>query len=188
MVQKAGGQTIVGALTMWELISRRADLDPEATMLIDEHDRMLTFGEFRDRAERVAAGLQALGVHEGTPFSWQLPTRIDTVVLSAALCRLGALQNPIIHLYRDREVGFALRQTGAEFFAIPGEFRGFDYRELAERVTADLDAPPRILVVDEGLPEGDPRRSRRPRPGSRPTRRPSAGSTTRPGALRIRRA
>jgi non-ribosomal peptide synthetase component E (peptide arylation enzyme) len=86
MVQKAGGQTIVGALTMWELISRRADLDPGATMLIDERDRMLTFGEFRDRAERVAAGLQALGVHEGTPFSWQLPTRIDTVVLSAARC------------------------------------------------------------------------------------------------------
>jgi cyclohexanecarboxylate-CoA ligase len=165
MVQKAGGKTIVGALTMWELISRRADLDPDATMLIDEHDRMLTFGEFRDRAERVAAGLQALGVHEGTPFSWQLPTRIDTVVLSAALCRLGALQNPIIHLYRDREVGFALRQTGAEFFAIPGEFRGFDYRELAARVTADLDAPPRILVVDEGLPEGDPATLPPPPPG-----------------------
>jgi acyl-CoA synthetase (AMP-forming)/AMP-acid ligase II len=147
---------ITGARTMWELVERRAALDPDLTMLIDEHDRTLTFGEFRDRAERVAAGLYASGVRAGTEFSWQLPTRIDTVVLSAALCRLGALQNPIIHLYRDREVGFALRQTGADFFAIPGEFRGFDYRELADRVTADLDAPPQIIVVDDGLPDGDP--------------------------------
>jgi len=159
------GTVITGARTMWELVARRADLDPDATMLVDEHDRTLTFGQFRDRAERVAAGLLALGVHEGTPFSWQLPTRIDTVVLSVALCRLGALQNPIIHLYRDREVGFALRQTGAEFFAIPGEFRGFDYRELAARVTADLETPPRVLVVDDGLPEGDPATLPPPPPG-----------------------
>jgi cyclohexanecarboxylate-CoA ligase len=144
------------ARTFWELVERRAAMDPDRTMLIDEHDRTLTFGEFRDRAERVAAGLQALGVGEGTPFSWQLPTRIDTVVLSVALSRLGAVQNPIIHLYREREVGFALKQTGAEFFAIPGVFRGFDYRELAAQVGAGLDTPPRVLVVDDGLPEGDP--------------------------------
>ena len=54
-----------------------------------------------------------MGVSTGSIVSWQLPTRIDTVVLSIALARLGAVQNPIIHLYREREVGFALRQTGA---------------------------------------------------------------------------
>ncbi len=61
--------------------------------------------QFRDRAERVAAGLQGMGVTTGSVVSWQLPTRIDTVVLSIALSRLGAVQNPIIHLYREREVG-----------------------------------------------------------------------------------
>jgi cyclohexanecarboxylate-CoA ligase len=125
-------------------------------MLIDEADRTLTFGAYRDRAERVAAGLAARGVTEGTPVSWQLPTRIDTIVLSGALCRLGAVQNPIIHLYRDREVGFALRQTRARRFFVPGEFRGFDYRELAARVTEGMDDPPAIDVVDDGLPDADP--------------------------------
>jgi acyl-CoA synthetase (AMP-forming)/AMP-acid ligase II len=126
-------------------------------MLVDEAGRTLTFSGFRDRAERVAAGLAARGVGAGTPVSWQLPTRIDTVVLSAALCRLGALQNPIIHLYREREVGFALRQTGSRRFFVPGEFRGFDYADFARRVTAELDDPPAVVVVDDGLPEGDPR-------------------------------
>jgi acyl-CoA synthetase (AMP-forming)/AMP-acid ligase II len=177
---------ITGARTIWELVERRSELDPDRTMLVDEQDRTLTFREFRERAERVAAGLLAMGVHEGTRFSWQLPTRIDTVVLSVALSRLGAVQNPIIHLYRDREVGFALRQTGAEFFAIPGVFRGFDFRELAERVTADLDSPPQILVVDDGLPEGDPATLPPPPAGASATEAPvrwiyyTSGSTADP--------
>ncbi len=148
--------TVTGARTLWEFIERRAAADPDRRMLIDEADRTLTFGAYRDRAERVAAGLAATGVAAGTPVSWQLPTRIDTIVLSGALCRLGAVQNPIIHLYRDREVGFALRQTQARQFFIPGVFRGFDYRELAARVTDGLDDPPAVVVVDDGLPEADP--------------------------------
>jgi acyl-CoA synthetase (AMP-forming)/AMP-acid ligase II len=148
--------TVTGARTLWELIERRAAATPDRAMLIDEADRTLTFAAYRDRAERVAAGLHAAGVEADTPVSWQLPTRIDTVVLSGALCRLGAIQNPIIHLYRDREVSFALRQTGARWFFVPGEFRGFDYPDLARRVSGDLDAPPELVVVDDGLPDADP--------------------------------
>jgi cyclohexanecarboxylate-CoA ligase len=144
------------AATFWELIDRRADATPDRLMLIDESDRTVTFAGFRDRALRVAAGLYDLGVGEGTPVSWQLPTGIDTIVLSAALSRVGAVQNPIIHLYREREVGFALRQTGARFFFVPGEWRGFDYPALAARVTDDLPDPPSVLVVADGLPDSDP--------------------------------
>ncbi len=147
---------LTGARTFWELIDRRADADPERVMLIDESDRTVTFGGFRDRALRVAAGLHERGVAAGTPVSWQLPTAIDTIVLSAALCRVGAVQNPIIHLYREREVGFALRQTGARLFFVPGEWRGFDYPALAARVTEDLPDAPSIVVVADGLPDGDP--------------------------------
>lgn len=111
---------ITDARTLWELLEQRANRDGERVMLVDEQERSVTFAGFRDRALRVAAGLRDLGIGEGTPVSWQLPSRIDTIVLSMALSRLGAVQSPIIHLYRDREVGFALRQTGAELFLTPG--------------------------------------------------------------------
>jgi cyclohexanecarboxylate-CoA ligase len=152
----AQGDWITDATTMWELVERRADADPGRVVLVDEHEQRLTFGGLRDRGERVAAGLHALGVREGTAVSWQLPSRIDTVVLSMALARLGAVQSPIIHLYREREVGFALRQTGASLFAVPGVWRGFDYTDLAARVTEGLEPAPKVLVVDAGLPDGDP--------------------------------
>src|SRR4051794_10984035 len=149
-------EPITDAKTMWELVDRRAQSDGDRTMLIDERDNTMTFGQFRDEAEQVAAGLLSLGVKDGTTVSWQLPMQVDTVVLSAALSRLGAVQNPIIHLYREREVGFALRQTGAKFFFVPGTWRNFDYVDLGQRVTADLDNPPQIVAIEGGLPEGDP--------------------------------
>ena len=67
------------AKTLWELLDRRAGETPDATMFIDERDRTVTFGEFRDRAERVAAGLMGLGVTPDTPVAWQLPTRIESI-------------------------------------------------------------------------------------------------------------
>src|SRR4029077_11557946 len=140
---------------MWELADRRADASPDHPMLIAADGETVTFGQFRDRAERAAAGLHDLGVTTGSVVSWQLPTRVDTVVLSAALARLGAVQNPIIHLYREREVGFALRQTGASLFVIPGTWRDTDFAALADRAAAELDDPPEVLVTDDGLPEGD---------------------------------
>jgi acyl-CoA synthetase (AMP-forming)/AMP-acid ligase II len=141
---------------MWELVERRAEASPDRPMLIAADGTTVTFGEFRHRAERVAAGLRALGVAKGSVVSWQLPTQIDTVVLSVALSRLGAVQNPIIHLYREREVGFALRQTGASLFVIPHVWRDNDFTAIAERALVGMDTRPQLLVTDNGLPEGDP--------------------------------
>ena len=141
---------------MWELVERRAAASPERLMLVDEQDRTITFGEYRDRCAKVAAGLHAMGIGPGDAVSWQLPTRIETAVLSTALARIGAVQNPIIHIYRDREVAFALRQTGARFFFVPGEWRGFDYLAMAARIAEGLDEPPVVHVAYDTLPEGDP--------------------------------
>src|SRR5688572_20567509 len=103
----------VKARTLWQLIEERASQSPDALMSIDEGDHEVTFGEYRAAVERAAAGLAGLGVGEGTPVSWQLPTWSSSLVLVGALSRLGAVQNPILPIYRDREVRFVTRQTGA---------------------------------------------------------------------------
>jgi non-ribosomal peptide synthetase component E (peptide arylation enzyme) len=114
------------ATTLWDLLSRRAAETPDAPMLIDERDRTVSFAEFRDWCERVAAGLITLGVGADTPVAWQLPTRIESIVLSFALARLGTTQVPIIPIYREREVGSVLQQAGVKCFAVPGGWRNYD--------------------------------------------------------------
>ncbi|MZD03526.1 AMP-binding protein [Streptomyces sp. SID5785] len=142
--------TLGTAATLWELVERRAALTPDRPVLL-QGDRTLTFGQLRDRAERVAAGLYAQGVRPGSVVAWQLPTRIETALLSFALARLGAVQSPVIPFYRDREVGFALRASGADFFATPGVWRGFDHTAMARRLGARG-----VFEAYEDLPEGDP--------------------------------
>ncbi len=73
-----------------------------------------------------------------------------------ALSRLGAVQNPILPIYRHREVGFLLRETGAKWLLVPGHWRGFDYHRMAVDLTADMAPPPRVEVVYDSLPSGDP--------------------------------
>ncbi|MFE6941444.1 class I adenylate-forming enzyme family protein [Streptomyces chartreusis] len=136
--------------TLWDLLARRADLSPDRPVLLQD-DRTLTFGALHARAERVAAGLYDMGVRPGTVVAWQLPTRIETALLSFALARLGAVQSPVIPFYRDREVGFALRESKAEFFAVPGVWRGFDHTEMARRLGAKG-----IFEAYGTLPDGDP--------------------------------
>ncbi|HXY45280.1 MAG TPA: AMP-binding protein [Acidimicrobiales bacterium] len=86
------------ARTIWDLVVARCDLSSDRPMLRDASNRMITFGDFKASAEQVAAGLHSIGVGEGTPVTWQVPTTIETIVLAAALARLGALQNPILHI------------------------------------------------------------------------------------------
>ncbi|MEU1330082.1 AMP-binding protein [Streptomyces sp. NPDC005865] len=145
--------------TLWELVARRAALTPDRPVLLQAaadpaDDRALTFGGLRDRAERVAAGLYGMGVRPGTVVAWQLPTRIETALLSFALTRIGAVQSPLIPFHRDREVGYALRESKAEFFAVPGTWRGFDHTGMAQRLGAGTAS--RVFEAYDALPEGDP--------------------------------
>jgi acyl-CoA synthetase (AMP-forming)/AMP-acid ligase II len=126
-------------------------------MLFDAAGRTLAFGEFAARAERVAAGLHALGIGPGTRVTWQLPTRIESVLVAMALARLGAVQNPIIHLYREREVGAVLRQSTPAFYVVPGVWRDRDFGAIAKALAGELPSPPEVVVVqDEDVPDGDP--------------------------------
>ena len=141
---------------LWELLSMRVAATPDLEMLVDERGERLTYAEFVARAESVAAAVRALGVDTGDVVSWTLPSGIDAVVLSAALSRIDVIQNPIIPIYRDREVTFCTRQTGAKLLIVPGVWRGFDYGVMAERVAAESDSL-HVLVAPRGaLPLGDP--------------------------------
>ncbi|MCU1367001.1 MAG: AMP-dependent synthetase and ligase [Ilumatobacteraceae bacterium] len=139
---------------LWELIVERAEATPDKRMAIDERDRVLTYGEYRTWSERVAAGLAARGIGAGSHVSWVLPSRFEAMVLAAALARLGAIQNPILPIYRAREVGFIARQSECTAMVVPGVFRGFDYTPMAIEATEGLGVD--VIVADPDLPEVDP--------------------------------
>jgi acyl-CoA synthetase (AMP-forming)/AMP-acid ligase II len=141
------------ARSVWELIERRADASPDRVMLYDG-DRVTTFAEYKDMVERAAAGLYALGVDADVNVSWQLPTWTESAVLVGALCRLGAVQNPMLPIYRYREVSFIAGQTGCKLLITPSVWNNFDYGMLASQVAGELDGMDAI-VADHWYPDGD---------------------------------
>ena len=140
--------------SLWQLIDERATVSPDARMAVDESGRTLTFGEYRDWVRRAAAGLYDLGVREGTNVSWIQPSKFETLVLAGALAYLGAVQNPILPIYRHREVAFITKQSGCQLIIAPGVFRGFDYPPMVREATAGLNVE--VLVAERDLPSGDP--------------------------------
>lgn len=140
--------------TLWELMEKRVDATPDALMAVDEDMRTLTFAEFWTEAELAAAGLASAGIREGDVVSWQLPTWIESMVLVAALSRLGAVQNPILAIYRDRELDFITAQAGTGLLVVPSVWNGFDFEEMGTSVARRQGAM-RLLVADRALPQGD---------------------------------
>lgn len=150
------GASYLSARTLWELVELRAATTPEAEMLVDESGNRMTFVEYKLACEVMAAGLHDQGVDKGDVVTWELPTWLDTVVLASALGRLGATQNPIMSIYREREVGFCVRQTRATLLITPGATASFDFAAMAEKLAAEVPGL-RSLTVERGdFPSGDP--------------------------------
>jgi cyclohexanecarboxylate-CoA ligase len=138
-------------ITYWTLMADAAQRQPNRRLLADDHGRTLTAHQLRDAACATAAAFAERGIGTGTVVSWQLPTTLETMVVMAALARLGAVQNPIIPILREHEVGFITDQLATEFFVVPEFWRGFDHGGLAralssdggfEVITVDLATPP----------------------------------------------
>jgi len=109
--------------------------------------RQFTYGQLAARADRMTVALRGLGVRAGDVVSWQLPNWFEGAALTAAIDRIGAIANPIITIYREREVGFVCRQARSKVLIVPGVVRGFDHRDLAEVVRAQAPDLEHVLTV-----------------------------------------
>jgi cyclohexanecarboxylate-CoA ligase len=142
--------------TFSALLDARARDAGDRTYVIEgsrDGDRVHTFGDLKRRADRLAVALAKLGVGAGDVVSYQLPNRFEAAALACAIDRRGAVQNPIITIYREREVSFACRQARTRVLVVPGIVRNFDHRELARTVQRESSALEHVLTLGaEPLP------------------------------------
>jgi glutaryl-CoA dehydrogenase/cyclohexanecarboxylate-CoA ligase len=127
-----------------------AERTPDKIAFIDSR-REVTYAALRAEADRCALGLLELGIEPGDVVSFQLPNWIDWVVLHYACTRIGAVSNPLIPIYREREVAFMVGLAGSKLIVVPREFRGFDHVSMIESLKGDWEALEHTLVV--GGPE-----------------------------------
>jgi cyclohexanecarboxylate-CoA ligase len=103
----------------------------------------LTFGDLRERAYRVAAGLARSGIKPDERVMIQLPNWTDFIVAFVAVARCRAIVVPMMTIYRHDEVAYVLQHSGARAAITCTEFGGFGFARMFEDLRStcpELDA------------------------------------------------
>lgn len=106
-----------------------------------------TYRELAAMADRVAVGLARLGIGRHDVVAMQLPNWWQFTVTYLACSRLGAVLNPLMHIFRERELSFMLAHGGARLLIVPKSFRGHDYEQMAAGLKPGLPDLQHVVVV-----------------------------------------
>ncbi len=107
----------------------------------------LSYAGLSQRVDRIAAGLARLGVEPGDVVSFQLPNWWQFAALHLATMRLGAVSNPLVPIFRERELEFILRWSGSKVLVVPRLFRKCDHAAMAAGLQERLPELRHVLVV-----------------------------------------
>jgi len=106
-----------------------------------------TYAELGRMADRIAVGLARLGVGRNDVVACQLPNWWEFTLTYLACSRIGAVMNPLMHIFRERELSFMLRHGAAKVLIVPARFRGFDFEQMAMGLQAGLPELAQVVVV-----------------------------------------
>jgi cyclohexanecarboxylate-CoA ligase len=115
---------------------------PDSIAIIDG-ERRLTFADLASATNRFADSLRSAGVGAGDVVSVQLPAWWETIAISHAVFALGAVLNPILPSYRQRELGFIINEARPRAIVVAGMYRGVDHPALLR----ELDLPEHALLT-----------------------------------------
>jgi len=106
-----------------------------------------TYRELNARAARIAEALAGMGVARGDVVSFQLPNWWEFIAVHLACVRLGAASNPLMPIFRHRELSFMLGHAESKVLIVPARFRGFDHEALAAQLGRELPRLEHVLAI-----------------------------------------
>jgi 3-phosphoshikimate 1-carboxyvinyltransferase len=164
-------------------LERHARERPDALALAEATGRELTWSQLRDQSKRVASRLLELGVTAGESVAFQLPNRLEFVTIALATLRIGAVCEPLMPIFRERELQFMLRESGARVLFVPDRFRGHDHAGMALALRDALPALEHVQILGPPALPPAPREElqvRGPRPSDLAQLLFTSGSTGEP--------
>ena len=127
--------------------------DPDAPAITDYNGETnasttISYGELDRLSQRIGLALIKRGVGVGDVVSLQLPNWWQFNVLLVACARIGAITNPLMPIFRERELRFMLGFGETKVVIAPHRFRGFDYKPMIEAIRGDLPGLAQAFYID----------------------------------------
>lgn len=113
----------------------------------DQSETSFTYREMLHSVNRIALGLKRLGVQKQDIVSCQLPNWWEFTLLYIACRRIGAVLNPLMPIFRERELSFMLKHTESKILIVPKVFRKFDYEKLANQLQSNIKSIEHVVVI-----------------------------------------
>lgn len=126
---------------------------PDKVAIIDKKSSF-TYKQLGKLVDRIALGLLHIGLGKGDVVSFQLPNWNEFIILHYAVTRIGAISNPLIPIYRDREIGYMVGMAESKMIVVPEYFRGFYYPDMIERLSHQWPSMKHIYVMGDSAPNG----------------------------------
>jgi len=125
---------------------------PDATAIIAFRDEdgstaRLTWRELARAVGAIARGLRRCGIGKGDVVSFQLPNWWQFIAVHLACVRIGAVSNPLMPIFRHRELSFMVAHAESKVFISPVRFRGFDHGALALTLKAEVPVLRHVFLV-----------------------------------------
>jgi cyclohexanecarboxylate-CoA ligase len=98
----------------------------------------LTYAELAERVDKIAAGLLGFDIGNGDVVAFQLPNWWEFTALFYACNRIGAVANPLMPIFRQREMRYMLGFGDAKIVVVPARWRGFDHVEMMGEIRGNL--------------------------------------------------
>ena len=132
--------------------------DDRAVVEVDEGGalREWSFGQLERAAERWAALLLQLGVKPGEPVAYQLPNLLEFVAISLGALRIGAICEPLMPIFRERELEFMLRASDTRVLIVPREFRRHDHAAMARGLKGTVPSLEHVAILEDSPESGAP--------------------------------
>jgi cyclohexanecarboxylate-CoA ligase len=109
--------------------------------------KTFTYREMDALASRIAIGLTKLGIGKNDVVSMQLPNWWQFTLTYLACSKIGAVINPLMHIFRERELSFMLKHGESKVVIAPKIFRGFDFEAMIQSLRPSLPHLQHIVTV-----------------------------------------
>ena len=162
-IEDAGSRTFWPNRLLGDYLDAMVARQPGKTAIIGENSQSgaairLSYADLERASTRVALGLWSFGVRHGDVVSFQLPNWWEASALYIACSRIGAVYNPLLPVFRSRELRFMLSLAESKVAVIPATFREFDYADMYVQLRRKLPALEHVFVIDADSPDSFQRR------------------------------
>ncbi|MGF7205874.1 fatty-acyl-CoA synthase [Skermanella aerolata] len=121
-------------------LDRVVALSPDADALVVRQQGIRwTYRQFRDEANKVAAGLIALGLKPGDRIGIWSQNNAEWVLTQFATAKAGLILVNINPAYRTHELEYALNKVGCKALILASSFKSSDYIAMIRDVAPELD-------------------------------------------------